>query len=1445
LDFQTNVIKHCSQSSKLTYVNEHEHKSLHEIFTGLNKVLKIPRTRTRDREPSRICLKRVHRLMKNKKSTRAFMSYIHKNTPKSSYMIQLINHIYVLRNKIHQQENFIPISILEKTNVKRKSRKHSTKHQTYKSQKHTYCLSKKKLLMSGDVERNPGPFTMFQNSVCRTVNTCRRRLPIMLLLRERLAQYNLASLDVGGDGNCFFKTISHKLFGNSIYHLQIRSDGIQYLREHPERFIESNTENSWLEYLNNMSTQGTWADNIIIQAVADALNLKINIIETADNFTEITVIQPIESHVTLPTSIFIGHLDEMHYVSTVTMQSDHTSRETSTCNNNNTNVHTSKSSDPQNKHHNSEASSTADDKQKRKIYMREYMRKKRADNKFKQKEKELAHQRKIQDIDKTRTAEREACKKYSQNNRDKLKQIKKESFKKRNENNPQHIREINKQAFAKKKNYQPEYIREINKQAFTKKKESQPENIREINKQASTKKKERQPEHIREIKRKHFTKRKEDNPEDVRKINSEAVKRKRSAININKDLTNDFHSPTIKRKQLDNLDDQSVINESCTSLSDMPPTEITNDFVLKLIKDFHDKVKSGPEYICTCCDQLWYRSSVRKCNPAAYVTSCSPDLVNTCITNTKSIDNTEWICTTCHSNLKDGKRPACAKSNKMAFPTKPDVLDLAPLEERLVSPRIPFMQIRELPRGGQLTIHGNVVNVPADVNLTVNSLPRSLSDTQAIPIKLKRRLSYKHHYKFQNVRPKKVLEAAKYLAKTSELFKSEGITVNDNWIDSLKDNENEDWQEFIENPPHDTNNETVNSSQNNTNYDSDDQPHPQNENAQNITQSECTASNLVSDENDNWCEVEERPSGNMDTLLQEPDIAENGDNIISFAPGEGNKPLGIFMDKDSEFLSFPTIFCGKRREDNQDRMVPVHYSTVCKWELRNQDRRVANSVPNIFYKLKKIQIKQIQDSASLSLRKYKTKGKKYTAGDLKSQDMINNLVHLDEGFRVLRNLRGSPPYFEKCKKDLFAMIRQLGKPAWFCSFSAAETRWIHLLRILGRLVDKKDYTDNEIKEMTWQKKSDLIQRDPVTCARNFEHMVQLFIHHFMKSSLLPIGEIQDFFYRVEFQQRGSPHIHALFWIKDAPQYEINSNDEIAEFVDKYVTCHNDSSEEMPELMNLQIHRHAKTCKKKGHKVCRFNFPLPPMPRTMILQPLDQMCFEEEEFITIKQNSEKIKGLLDEMKYGENITFEELLQKLQIDEESYILAIQFSLTRDTLLLKRSPSEIRVNSYNANLLKAWRANMDIQYVLDPYACAVYILSYITKGQRGMSKLLEKACEEAKSGDKDIRNRVRHIGNKFLNAVEISAQEAVYLVLQMPLRRASRDFQFINTSNPEERIFLLKTMDKIKDLPDKSVDIESDNIIKRYQRRPRKLQNLCLADFVAWYNCVRQRNGSNQAS
>ena len=57
------------------------------------------------------------------------------------------------------------------------------------------------------------------------------------------------------------------------------------------------------------------------------------------------------------------------------------------------------------------------------------------------------------------------------------------------------------------------------------------------------------------------------------------------------------------------------------------------------------------------------------------------------------------------------------------------------------------------------------------------------------------------------------------------------------------------------------------------------------------------------------------------------------------------------------------------------------------------------------------------------------------------------------------------------------------------------------------------------------------------------------------------------------------------------------------------------------------------------------------------------------------------------------------------------------------------------------------MDIQFVLDVFACAVYIVSYISKVQKGMSELLRTGCEEARQGNSSIKQQVRDIGNKFL--------------------------------------------------------------------------------------------------
>ena len=103
----------------------------------------------------------------------------------------------------------------------------------------------------------------------------------------------------------------------------------------------------------------------------------------------------------------------------------------------------------------------------------------------------------------------------------------------------------------------------------------------------------------------------------------------------------------------------------------------------------------------------------------------------------KRISSPEWICSSCHSNLTEGKLPASSKPNKMHFPKKNS------FGRTLNFFRIPFMQICELPRGGQLSFHGNVFNMPADVSSTVLELlhKRPINESKTTPIKLKRILS--------------------------------------------------------------------------------------------------------------------------------------------------------------------------------------------------------------------------------------------------------------------------------------------------------------------------------------------------------------------------------------------------------------------------------------------------------------------------------------------------------------------------------------------------------------------------------------------------------------------------------------------------------------------------------------------------------------------------------
>ena len=54
--------------------------------------------------------------------------------------------------------------------------------------------------------------------------------------------------------------------------------------------------------------------------------------------------------------------------------------------------------------------------------------------------------------------------------------------------------------------------------------------------------------------------------------------------------------------------------------------------------------------------------------------------------------------------------------------------------------------------------------------------------------------------------------------------------------------------------------------------------------------------------------------------------------------------------------------------------------------------------------------------------------------------------------------------------------------------------------------------------------------------------------------------------------------------------------------------------------------------------------------------------------------------------------------------------------------------------------------------------------------MGDLSWKAFREVASGNTSVRDQVKQVGNKFLNGIEISAQEALSITLQIRMRKSS---------------------------------------------------------------------------
>jgi len=178
----------------------------------------------------------------------------------------------------------------------------------------------------------------------------------------------------------------------------------------------------------------------------------------------------------------------------------------------------------------------------------------------------------------------------------------------------------------------------------------------------------------------------------------------------------------------------------------------------------------------------------------------------------------------------------------------------------------------------------------------------------------------------------------------------------------------------------------------------------------------------------------------------------------------------------------------------------------------------------------------------------------------------------------------------------------------------------------------------------------------------------------------------------------------MYWFSGAPKLEEPDNDEeVTRFIDRFITTSGDVLE-IHEVIQCKHHKHSASWLRemRGQQFCRFSMPYPPMPATLVFYPFEENESNVEEY---KEIFKKVKELLKSVSEEESAmfnNFEYFLSHLEISYEEYKFVIRSSLKKPQVFLRRQFSDRLLNAHSINILGLHIANMDIQFILDAYAC-----------------------------------------------------------------------------------------------------------------------------------------------
>ena len=125
----------------------------------------------------------------------------------------------------------------------------------------------------------------------------------------------------------------------------------------------------------------------------------------------------------------------------------------------------------------------------------------------------------------------------------------------------------------------------------------------------------------------------------------------------------------------------------------------------------------------------------------------------------------------------------------------------------------------------------------------------------------------------------------------------------------------------------------------------------------------------------------------------------------------------------------------------------------------------------------------------------------------------------------MSSVKGTPAYWKQFLFEVLAMVKQLEMPNYFLTLSCADLRWEELPYIINKL-NNLGLSDKELKNLSHQERTKLLNENPVLVARYFQYKVQVFLKKLILDG--PLCKTKYYAVHIEFQERESSMYKILF-----------------------------------------------------------------------------------------------------------------------------------------------------------------------------------------------------------------------------------------------------------------------------------------------------------------------------